>query len=286
MAFFFRHRRQPLSYAVDEPLEEEEEDEEEDDYASRPDGEYLLVVDDLPAPPPEVTPIAGAAPTIHASVGAISLDDDDFDAGRVEEEDAPPDGDVMDSIQLPRFSGSRLDFVRRLQVGDDILDRCRDFLTGTTPLPDKAEALLLPAPLQDFLRHRSLFRLTDQNILIRLWLNPSGIVDPLIVVGSNEFLKLVGETHSFESTSSTGHIGQRKTMISLQRQYYAFNMRRVINSYVRSCPQCVLNNFPTCRKEDDGNKIATEPLACVEVDVCGPFNNFRTTSAICFGDSC
>ena len=279
IAFFHRHRRQPLSYAVDGPLEEEEEEEEEDDYASRPDGEYTIVVDDLPATPPEVTPIAGAIPAIHTSICAISLDDDDLNAGRVEEDDdSPPDSDVMDSIKLPRFSGSRLDFVRRLQAGDDILDRCRDFLMGTTPLPNKAEALLLPAPLQDFLRHRSLFRLTDQNILIRFWLNPLGIVDPLIMVGSNEFLKLVGETHSFNSPSSSGHIGQRKTMDSLKRQYYSFNMRRVINSYVRACSACVLNNHPTCRKEDDGNKIATEPLSTVEVDVCGPWNNFKTTS--------
>ena len=67
-------------------------------------------------------------------------------------------------------------------------------------------------------------------------------------------------------------------MDSLCRQYYAFNMRRVINCYVRTCPQCVLSNHPTCSREEEGNKIATEPLSCVEVDVCGPFNNFRATS--------
>ena len=46
----------------------------------------------------------------------------------------------------------------------------------------------------------------------------------------------------FSPNSSTlaAHVGQRKTMAILGKTYYAFGMRKVVNSVVSSCPFCTI----------------------------------------------
>ena len=67
-------------------------------------------------------------------------------------------------------------------------------------------------------------------------------------------------------------------MASLSRQYFAFNMRSVINQFISMCGPCRLQTHPPSRREDDGSKIATEPNSLIEVDVCGAFNQFKSPS--------
>ena len=71
-------------------------------------------------------------------------------------------------------------------------------------------------------------------------------------------------------------------MASLSRQYYAFGMRRAINFHVSGCGACRLNAHPRCRKEDDGEHIATEPNAFVQIDYCGPWAGFSGTKKYYF----
>ena len=289
--FFQRHRRQNLSTAVSGiqegvRKEEEEEEEEEENIFCQPDSEIINIIGDGgddggPLAPPILGDDAESAAEIYASVAAIGLDDDDMAEGRCEEEeDGELDEDIFSGVVLPSFSDERLSTVLQMQQDDAILDECRHFLLGTKEIPMKIEALALPFHLQDFLRHRSSFRLSPQGVIFRLWVLKNGGVVSLIVVGAAAFNDLVESVHSFspDSSSHAAHLGRRKTMTVLSQTYYAFGMRAKINKIISMCPSCVLNSFPKGRKEDDGEQIATEPGAVVIIDYAGPFDGIGRSS--------
>ena len=148
-------------------------------------------------------------------------------------------------------------------------------------MPDKIEALSLPTQIQDFLRHKSNFRLTPQGILVRIWIFPNGEMIPLIVVGYDALLQLIADTHEFKPTSTrqSAHLGQRKTMTIIASTFYSFNMRRHVNKYISSCAICKLNSYPRTQGEKEGEFIATEPNQLFVLDFAGPYAGWAASAS-------
>ena len=294
LAFFSTKQHQQLSHVVDQ-LEEEDSDDDADDDAGRafsaaestllfdPSGEIspsaaaIGAVEREPNPVAEILPMD--APSVFAKACAISLDDDEIDAGRNDADDDEID-DVVESCALPTFAPDALLHVELLQRGDETLDEIRLYLNGEKEIPSKNAAMLLSVKLQNFLRHASLFRISPQSVLFRVWTAKDGAVKPLIVVGAEKFKELVAETHAFTTTAAaqTAHLGMRKTFEILSQSYFCFEGRKITNFIVSRCEICRLNNFPSTRAERDGSHIVYEANQLLCVDFHGPVSGFGRTA--------
>ena len=91
------------------------------------------------------------------------------------------------------FDGERLDRVKKLQKEDEIKEMI-NVIKCKTASPNKNEALGLTDNWKKFYNQRLTFKATNQNILIRCWINESGRTTPLVVVNENDYRKLVKES--------------------------------------------------------------------------------------------
>ena len=273
--FFQRSCNQSLSTAADLPPPDEDEEEEDDGLLFAPDHEL-----EEPSKPsallePEV------ARDVYATVSAIDLNDEEMESGEneiLEEDDL--DDPFLEGVSLPTFNDERLEEVRRMQ-NDETLEEIRDFIGGKREIPGKHEALGLNLHLRYFLRNRSLFRVSPQGVLFRLWTTTKGETHPLIVVGAAAFRKLIGDVHSFttEGDNRLCHIGRRKTMLALEKTYYAFEMRKTINDFISKCAICRLNSHPISSAESTGAMMGMEPNETFVVDFWGPIKGFAQTAS-------
>ena len=168
-----------MSRAINEtPYRHEEDEEEEDDMDP-----FFRAHSTITMPATQLDSIpAEEEDAEHLYVNAIELSDEDIEEGMVEEvEEGEVDDRCLEGVLLPTFDDEKRLYLLDLQDDDDIR-RCKGMLEDEEMLPDKLSVLQESWSVQQFLRHRSLFRLTSQNILIRIWVEPDGRMTQLIVV--------------------------------------------------------------------------------------------------------
>ena len=278
--FFTRNRRQALSSAITPPAPETEE-EIDDEHERR---EALEALQNDQESTEEAVcdeeidrqPMSGCT---DATIAAFGLTDEDVDAGVDEQlEDAPIDEDVTKGLKTAVYEGQQLKNVRDLQEGDETIEYMRQALSEERPAPDKTEVMALTQPQRQFWRHHSLFRLNQQNVVMRLWPKEDGSIDQLIVVGQKQFEALINSIHRSIS-SPHKHAGQRRTFDAVSKKYFAFGGRLIVKKAVAKCPICKLNSYPRANAEKDGDQIALQPNAAGAVDVIGPIRGFGQTAA-------
>lgn len=150
------------------------------------------------------------------TVGALELDDEQIEEGRVDGEEEEMDDDPFKDVELPSFDEDQLRRIGVLQ-DDETLRECRVLLKDDAILPTKLEAMARSIDVRKFLRHRSLFRESRQGVLMRLWTTPREEINVLIVVGKAGLKEVMEEHHQFDPKcpSSISHLGMRKTMTAL-----------------------------------------------------------------------
>ena len=344
-SFFTSKRNQKLSYPISASDDlvcggEEEEDDFEDDSPPAwraPDSIVELPPENVGAAPPStasaavVSAIAAAAAAARKprkvffapqpppasnddenvrdtflSIAAFGLSDAEMEQGLCDDVEDEMDASAFADAPLPVFDGANLENVRRLQEDDETLTEMRLFLLGHKQIPGKIDCLTFSKSLQAFFRHLSLFRISPQGVVYRLWIASDGRVDHLVVVGDRQFRELVAKTHgcaaATETTPPTGgearpdrgaaaaaspppflagtqHLGQRKTFEILSKKFYAFSGRRIANAIISSCPVCRCMNDPSTRAEKTGNQIALEPSQWGVCDFAGPMHGWASTTS-------
>ena len=278
--FFTRNRRQALSHAVTPLTDEKEEDAIDDEMERREVLEALME----PERENELKIYEGKMERkrvqgcTEESVAAFGLTDEEIEEGVDEQlEETPPDDDICARVELEKFAGTRLESVKNLQENDETITTIKEYIVKELTAPGKTEALALPVPIQQFFRHRSMFKINPQGILIRLWPSGDGQIEQLIVVGEEKYKALVKDIHN-KLNSPQKHAGQRRTFQALNKRYFAFGARRMVNKIITTCPTCKLNSYPRTNPEKYGNQITTEPNAAGAVDVIGPLRGFAQTS--------
>ena len=295
LGFFSTKQHQQLSHVVDH-LQDDCEDDNDDDDDGRAMGaaESTLIYD-----APEGAPVAAAiaveeridrkiapdalhddAVNLFAHACAVGIDDDDIEAGRNNDEEDEIDDALIGGCALPSFSPEALGEVENLQSGDVTLNEIRLYLGGEKEIPSKNEAMLLPKQIQSFLRNMTLFRISPQSVLMRIWTAKDETVTPLIAVAEEKFKMLVNQTHGFttNSASQTGHLGMRKTFQILSERYFCFGGRKISNNIISGCEICRLNNYPATRAEKDGSHIVYEPNELVCMDFHGPVSGVGSST--------
>ena len=215
------------------------------------------------------------------SVSTIEIDDADFEEGRVQLDADTLTDDAVSAIPEPVFDDVTLDAILRMQKNDEELKECRRYLEGKV-LPSKEEACLLPSNIQDFLRNLSVFCLTSQSVITRIWLEPNGQARHLLVLGQDAFKEVLKSTHEFtknNTVESFAHLGMRKTRSILGQHFYAFKMRKAIEQYINNCSVCRLNNTVVTHRDPMGNQISTEGGCLLVIDYVGPWSSFATSSS-------
>ena len=274
--FFTRNRRQELAYAIEPEnmiLPEAEEVR----------GEVKDIVEALQSPPVTATDdgdsvTATANETYQKVIAAYSLVDEEVNEGDDEiTTDTEIDRDITESVRLKRYKGERLEGVKRLQENDELIAIIKNKIKYGEPDPPKTEALIASPEMKHFLKNKSLFKVTKDDVLLRLWHDKDGNIRQLIVVGADKFKEVASEAHqSIESPHR--HAGQRRTFLALQKHYFAFGMRETINKMVQRCATCRLNKYPRTNPEKDGNKISVSCNEKGEIDILGPLRGFASSS--------
>ena len=101
-------------------------------------------------------------------ISAFSMDDE-----RIEEEeeilvDEPPSENIFENCILPKFDSSRLGAVLELQK-DKHIEKMIKYLKTEIEWPNKNSALGEAKEIKAFLNHASSYKLSEQNVLFRLW---------------------------------------------------------------------------------------------------------------------
>ena len=146
------------------------------------------------------------------------------------------------------------------------------------PTPDKTSILIEPMEIQTFFKNKSCFKLSKQKVLYRVWLEKDGGKKALVVVGKDEFRKLVSEAHK-NPTSNIRHVGMRKTFNELSKRYYSFEGRKTTNAVIAGCGICQMNNYPRTNAVKSGNQISMHPNFVGLMDACGPLKGFAQSSS-------
>ena len=275
--FFTRSRRQELAHAISpESFIEPETDEIRDDVLQVADA--LIRKPDISNSPLTTDVHASSESVYKCIINAYSLDDKQLEQGEDElDEDISVDDGLIEKQVLKTF-GRNADEVRNLQEGDKMIDIIISKIKAQSDPPGKTECLKLEKELQQFERNRSLFKINNEGILLRLWHTQDGDVYQLIVVGEKQLDHLVEKTHKDQS-SPYRHAGIRRTFTALSKTYYAFNMRDKVHKIVTLCAVCKLNKHPRTNATKSGNQIATEPNAHGQLDIIGPINGFGKTAS-------
>ena len=215
-----------------------------------------------------------------AAISAVEIDDEDFHHGREQIDGDALTSDSAMNVQEPKFDEPSLKDILKMQRKDETIQECKAYLSGKK-LPEKHEAVLLPASVQDFLRNFSLFRLTSQDVVTRVWLEPHGEARQLLVVSKEAFQDILKKTHEHSPSNTTenfAHLGMRKTRMVIGKYYFAFKARKQIEDYIRNCAICALNNHHVTHRDPLGDQISPESGNLLVIDHIGPWSGFATTS--------
>ena len=132
--------------------------------------------------------------------------------------------------------------------------------------------------MQHFHKNRSLFKLNDKEILFRIWHNPDGQTDTLIVVGDKKFQQLMKDVHT-RLESPHMHAGQRLIFYAIKKKYFQFSMRAKIARIIKACEICVMNNHTKGWGTKQGEQIVAENNDQSSLDALGPLYGFCQTAA-------
>ena len=295
LQFFTKNRKQQLSHAIssEEMKRKKEETNEQYLYDSKFEQEDNCFVMDGDEITVEVVEADETEQTLDEQVSSVSarseivvssvdLDDSDQSAGRVEILiDEPPTVDLPSTIQLPIYGDKELSKIKEMQNNDHIINQVKMYVRGEIEQPSKIQAMALAGELKDFLRHKSNFRISNQGVLIRVWIYKDGSMVPLIVVKDEAFQKLLTDLHNFDpnNPSSLPHMGSRRTFAALSETFYCFKMREKVIRFIANCPVCHLDNHVAhTMKEDKGEQIAFEPMDLMIADYIGPLKGWANTS--------
>ena len=120
--------------------------------------------------------------------------------------------------------------------------------------------------------------LTQQKILIRVWLNKDGSTTPLIVTSDDAYKRLVSDAHTHPS-SSIKHVGCRRTFTAISRRYFSFNGRDHVSKIIGLCAVCRLNNYGRGTPNKTGNQLSLRPNEAAALDIVGPLRGFAQTAS-------
>ena len=139
-----------------------------------------------------------AADNSLATISAIELDDRQRNAEGAQVSEMEDEGidEALDFATMKtHFSEDDCRAIHEMQRKDEDCEKIMGMIAGDTR-PTKYEALLMPKSIQTFLRNRSCFALTDQGVLVRRWVEKSGKILTLLVVGAKPFVELVNAVHT------------------------------------------------------------------------------------------
>ena len=176
--------------------------------------------------------------------------------------------DVLWDCPLPELEEWELERVKMGQRGN-ISDKIRLWVGGGV-LPDKGESLSLNTEEISVLRHVSLFKLNNQGIIFRLFVNNEGVVEILIFLEGELLIKMIWEVHE-----GLGHCAKKAVFEVFRKRYYGTNLRGRIAEVLKGCPVCIRFNIPKGVIEKQSTLVASQSREILQLDLLGPLPNSR-----------
>ena len=239
---------------------------------------------------------------LRKQIWPVQISDENAEGGRTEVTADVITDDAIEDVGTPEFDDENRDKAKSMQDNCDVISKMKKILKGDLTF-DKYSILLEPKEIQDFYRHKSLFRLNNQDILFRLWTHADGTVRFLLVVSSTAFEELLQRTHELRveytvtanrrrrvigtADAAGTHAGVHRTLRTLGQHYYIHSMKRRVEEYIRQCAVCLANRHPRGMKDRPGLQSPMEPGITLSCDFAGPFANDPAHPYIfCAVDNC
>ena len=143
------------------------------------------------------------------SINLARQDNEDYEEMRGLED---LDKDIKDDLKEAVFTSEDAELIKAIQEKDPDISKIKKILTGQEQMPSKYECLLDSKPMQAYLRHFSQFKLTNQGLVLRLWMNSKGYGRYLLLLPRQKLKEILEKDHAFDrGAEQRSHMGQRRT---------------------------------------------------------------------------
>ena len=160
-----------------------------------------------------------------------------------------------------------------LQKESELVILCKTWLEDENSQPDAMQALGLNAEQLSVLNQISLFRIGDDGIIYRMFVDKNGSVEPLIFLANEPMTSILKDLHE-----SKGHLGSNKLFILASKNYYCPNLRLRAKQVVDGCLACIKYSYKVSPKERLSTQLASQANRKWSLDHKGPLpvsNSFR-----------
>ena len=181
-----------------------------------------------------------------------------------EEGDALCLEDPFVAARMPELSSDRLEKAKKGQESEN-MEKLRMWIMEIDKRPNKQESLQLGARQLSLLRHISLFKISSQNVIYRIFVKPDGKVSILLVIDGDGLDTLIDETHE-----ALGHGGGKSVFEILKASYYSPGLRDMIKNRLSKCGVCLKYNIPKTVHEKKSTLLATQSQRVLQLDMAGP----------------
>ena len=173
--------------------------------------------------------------------------------------------DDYSNVSLPKLEKNEFERILKMQEESELVMKCKEWLNDESSVPTKSESLNLNSEFLSVLRHISVFRLSQQNIVYRLFIQPDGTFETLIFLHGETLDNLIRSIHV-----NFGHTSANVLFKIMKTNYYSIGLMRKCKLCVSVCPECIKYNIKKGIKSKASTQLSSQPRREFSFDLSGP----------------
>ena len=173
--------------------------------------------------------------------------------------------DVTEGQEMPWIDDPQLEMVLGGQKGG-LSMRIQEW--SVEGVPGKMHTLKLSGEEISILRHFSLFKISQQNVIFRFFSRSNGVVDILIFIEGEALDKKIWDIHL-----ELGHGGTRAVFEVLIQKWYSTGLREKVRRRLMICETCLKYNIMRSKKEGMSTLLPSQSREVLQMDILGPLPN-------------
>jgi hypothetical protein len=187
------------------------------------------------------------------------LNDDDLQKGK-----AMVDKIIVMDLEEPEilmYTPQQEKEFLRLENDED-LKKIKRYINGTLSRPEAHVGMILGENMKTYFRNEDCWKLSKSGVLFRKWIWKTGVIKFFSVVERAGWKELFLKLHPKASEKPlkgpidigvASHPSSNATFQILNKQVYAFHLRRSLAQHKKTCAICTLKNFTTSvQSRDEG----------------------------------
>jgi len=175
------------------------------------------------------------------------------------------DSDFLKDVALHPVGEGSLKIWLKYQRKSKLISSCKDWILDNNTKPNKHESLKLDSEQLSVIRHLSLFRISNQELIYRIFVEANGKAQALIWMEDEGLNSIILEIHL-----KYGHVNKKVIFKLISEKFYAIGIRRKIKNLLILCKSCVQYNTKKTVIIKPSSMLAEQPRDILSIDALGP----------------